>query len=330
MSSAMNTPGEEHAPPAIHARISVVIPSYNRRTLLLRAIDSVLRQDCPLFELLVVDDGSTDGTADAVRAIMDKRIRLIRENVQRGANAARNRGLLEAKAPIVCFLDSDDEYEPHKLSTVLALFEEQPDLGTLVDSYSIVNPRKRAGQPEDLINPIIRSSDAFLAALFDSTVKSRRVRKSTSGMSVRRDVAIRAGLFDEKLLRRQDMEFLIRLARTARCATTDSKLWIKHEQPESISFTGDGFIATTLFIGRSHPEYAARRTNQAADVAIYLWECIKRRRFKQLRSDVRLLAREIGAGSTLTLVGRGVCAWQIEPRLEAILKSLRRDRRPEL
>lgn len=310
-------------PPAI----TVVIPSHNRRELLLRAVRSVLAQVWTDFELIVVDDASDDGSAEAVAAIGDDRIRVLRQDVPRGANPARNRGLLEAAAPIVAFLDSDDEFDPSKLSTVLSIFGEQPDLGTLVDSYAIINPAKRGGLQEDLINRVIRTSDAFIPALFDSTVKARRLRKATSGMTVRREVAIQAGLFDESVQRRQDMEFLVRLAKTARCATTDRRLWTKHEQPQSISFTGDGFIATTLLMGRSHPEYTAKRAYQAADVVMYLWETIKRRRFRQVGRDLRLLARELGVGRTALLGGRGLWAWQVDARLETLLNARRREGR---
>ena len=306
----------ESGPP----RIAVVIPVHNRTLVIQRAIDSVLRQDLTDFELVVVDDGSTDGSADLVAAIPDQRVRLIRQGARHGANAARNRGVRETSAPIIAFLDSDDEFLPHKLSAVIAAFECQPDLGTLVDSYAIVNPRKYGGRPEDLINPVLETSDAFLAALFNSTVKSRRVRKATSGISVRREVALGAGLFDESVERRQDMEFLVRLAKIARCATTDQRLWIKYEQPESISFTGDGFVAATLAMGTAHPEYARNRAYLPADVVIYLWETIKRRRYARVAGDLRQLAHSLGAASTLSLVGRGAWAWLIDPRLAKLVR----------
>lgn len=312
-------------------RIAVVIPVHNRRLVVQRAIESVLRQDLTDFELVVVDDGSTDGSADVVAGISDKRIRLIREGGRRGPNAARNRGFRETSAPIVAFLDSDDEYLPHKLSTVIAAFDRQPDLGTLVDSYAIVNPRKYGGRPEDLINPVIETSEAFLAALFNSTVKSQRIRKATSGISVRREVALRAGQFDESVERRQDMEFLVRIAKVARCATIDRRLWTKYEQPDSISFTGDGFIAATLIMGNAHPEYARKRAYLPADIVIYLWETIKRRRYGRVAKDLKQLAREFGVISTLSLVGRGAWAWQIDPRLAALFRwSSERSDRPSL
>ncbi|HVF37605.1 MAG TPA: glycosyltransferase family 2 protein, partial [Sphingomicrobium sp.] len=99
-------------PPAI----SVVMPVYNRADSVGRAVASVLAQDFPDFELIVVDDGSTDGTAEAVSAEIDPRLRLIRLPGNAGGNAARNRGIEAARAPLIAFLDSDDAYLPHKLA----------------------------------------------------------------------------------------------------------------------------------------------------------------------------------------------------------------------
>ena len=183
--------GTARRPPAV----AVVIPVRNRRSVVVRAIESVLKQEFIDFELVVVDDGSSDDTADVVDAILDPRLRLIRQDSASGANAARNRGVAETTAPIVAFLDSDDEYCPDKLAVVVEIFARQPDLGALLDSYAIINPARRDGRAEDLINPPIDTSEAFLRALFDSNVKARRLRKATSGLSVRREVALKAGPF---------------------------------------------------------------------------------------------------------------------------------------
>jgi hypothetical protein len=124
------------------------------------------------------------------------------------------------------------------------------------------------------------------------------------------------------------MEFLVRLAKTARCATTEKRLWIKHEQAQSISFTGNGFIAATLLMGRSHPEYIGKRAYLAADAVIYLWETIKRRRFRQLGCDLSRLARELGVVQTAKLLGQGLWAWQVDARLKSpVKKPWRSDRR---
>ena len=120
--------------------VSVVIPVYNRAAVVRRAIDSVLAQSLTDFELIVVDDGSSDGSPGIVAGIDDPRVRLIRLPVNGGGNAARNRGIREATAPIVAFLDSDDYFLPHKLASIVALFEERSDLGLAVDSFRKVYP----------------------------------------------------------------------------------------------------------------------------------------------------------------------------------------------
>ena len=100
-------------------RCSVVIPSYNRLNVLPRAIGSVLAQDEPDFELIIVDDGSTDGTQAWLAALTDPRIQVIASERNRGVSAARNLGLAAARAPVVAFLDSDDTYRPQRLRRAL-------------------------------------------------------------------------------------------------------------------------------------------------------------------------------------------------------------------
>ena len=95
---------------------SVIVPTYNRSSLLKIGIESVLAQDFPDFELLVIDDGSTDDTKEVVAQFTDKRLRYIyQENQER--SVARNNGIHLAKAKYICFLDDDDYYLPNYLST---------------------------------------------------------------------------------------------------------------------------------------------------------------------------------------------------------------------
>ena len=106
--------------------ISVVVPTYNRARLLPRALESALPQLRPGDEVIVVDDGSTDGT-EAVLAPYRGRIRYVR-TANRGAGAARNRGVQEAQCPLVAFLDSDDEWMPDKLALQRAFMARRPDV----------------------------------------------------------------------------------------------------------------------------------------------------------------------------------------------------------
>ena len=93
---------------------SVIIPAYNRRAMLARAVESVLSQTFRDYELIVVDDGSTDGTADEMEKYRG-RVRYIRQD-NRGVSAARNAGIAASVSPHLEFLDSDDEWFPGKLA----------------------------------------------------------------------------------------------------------------------------------------------------------------------------------------------------------------------
>ena len=114
--------------------VSVVIPLYNKARHIRRAADSVLAQTHEEFELIVVDDGSTDGGGEVAREITDPRIRLItQENA--GEGAARNRGIKEAGYDLVAFLDADDEWLPCFLEAVMRLHTRHPDAGIYATAY---------------------------------------------------------------------------------------------------------------------------------------------------------------------------------------------------
>ena len=104
--------------------VSVVIPTYNRKHLLGRAIESVLSQTFRDFELLVVDDASTDGTGDLIGSYDDERIRYFRHETNRGTSAARNTGLANSNGDYISFLDSDDEWHRSKLEMQVSWLEE--------------------------------------------------------------------------------------------------------------------------------------------------------------------------------------------------------------
>ena len=107
--------------------ISVIIPAYNCENSIERAIGSVLNQTCQDFELIIVDDGSKDGTRDKIRNVHDSRIHLILHKKNRGAAAARNTGMRYAQGKYVAWLDSDDEWLPEKLSFQMRILGKARD-----------------------------------------------------------------------------------------------------------------------------------------------------------------------------------------------------------
>jgi len=113
--------------------ITVVIPLYNKRLYVKRALDSVCKQTFEDLEVIVVDDGSTDGGPEIVKAYSDPRIRLIRQD-NAGPGAARNRGIREGTAPYVTFLDADDEWLPFFLESSYVALRQNPDCDLCVSS----------------------------------------------------------------------------------------------------------------------------------------------------------------------------------------------------
>lgn len=115
--------------------ISVIIPLYNKETGIATALRSILAQTYQDFEIIVVDDGSTDGGVAVVETFNDQRIRLIRQQ-NAGVSAARNHGFAEAKGKYVSFLDADDEWMPGFLEEIQALQEAYPDCRAQATNYS--------------------------------------------------------------------------------------------------------------------------------------------------------------------------------------------------
>jgi glycosyltransferase involved in cell wall biosynthesis len=116
--------------------VSVILPTYNRAQLVCEAIESVLSQTYPYFEIIVVDDGSTDYTSEVLEKYKDKIIYIYQEN--KGPGDARNRGITEAKGNYIAFLDSDDIWFDHKLELQVAIMEKIPDIGFLSSDFCIL------------------------------------------------------------------------------------------------------------------------------------------------------------------------------------------------
>lgn len=114
--------------------ISVVIPLYNKKELIANTVQSVLKQTFTDFEIVIVDDGSTDGSMNEVMAIHDPRIRLIRQE-NSGVAAARNRGISESRGEFVAFIDADDRWSPDYLSTQMSLIQTYPDCHVFATDY---------------------------------------------------------------------------------------------------------------------------------------------------------------------------------------------------
>lgn len=181
--------------------VSVIIPTYNRAGKVRRAISSVLYQTFTNYEVIVVDDGSEDGTADCLKPVAD-RIRYIRHPDNLGVSAARNRGIKASEYPFVAFLDSDDYWYPGKLSTQMAFFKAKPEaVACQTEEIWIrngirVNPGRRHLKP---------SGDIFVPSLKLCLV-------SPSAVMVKRSLLDEVGLFDEDLPACEDYDLWLRIS----------------------------------------------------------------------------------------------------------------------
>ena len=123
-------------------KVSVIIPLYNKAPYIARALNSVLAQERLPEEIIVIDDGSTDGGGEVVKQFKDPSIRLVWQENQ-GVSAARNRGISLAKGELIAFLDADDVWKPGFLKVIKEMRELYPQAGIYATAYDIINPTGR-------------------------------------------------------------------------------------------------------------------------------------------------------------------------------------------
>lgn len=183
-------------------RVSVVIPAYNYGRYIAEAIDSALAQTLPPLEVIVVDDGSTDGTAEVLARYGD-RIRVVRQKNQ-GVAAARNRGISVARGATIAFLDADDIWKPRKLELQMARFDADPSLGLVscgLESFDASGRtlETRVQQSEgQLASALLRFEPDIIAAASTIVVPKR--------------IAEEIGGFDVRLPPSEDWDFCYRIA----------------------------------------------------------------------------------------------------------------------
>lgn len=167
--------------------ISVVIPLYNKRDEVGATLRSVLAQTLPPVEVIVVDDGSTDGGAEVVRTVGGPSVRLISQS-NAGVSAARNRGAAQAQGAYVAFLDADDHWEPGFLSEIAAMIREFPGCGIYSTAFWVVGREGRfpASCPDrrGVVGNFFRDSAHCYISIPSASVVPRRVFEQTGGFPV--------------------------------------------------------------------------------------------------------------------------------------------------
>jgi glycosyltransferase involved in cell wall biosynthesis len=211
-------------------RVSVVIPTYNRKALLLEAIASAAQQTFRDLEILVCDDGSTDGSREAAQPLLaaDTRIRWIQGEHSGLPGTSRNRGIRAARGEWIAFLDSDDLWVPDKVETQLHALQAAPAAGFI---YGYAAALQADGSKQRMTPfQVQRQGQMFDTLLLYSLIQ-------TSTVMVRRDLLERAGPFDEsmRLTIGEDYELFLRLAAQTEFLFVASDIVVYRTQPDSIS-----------------------------------------------------------------------------------------------
>jgi glycosyltransferase involved in cell wall biosynthesis len=184
--------------------VSVIIPTYNRRDLVVRALDSALAQTCPVDEIIVIDDGSSDDTRSVLASRYGERIRY-EWQPNAGVSAARNRGMSLAKGRFLALLDSDDEWFPEKTRLQLDWMREHPTYGMVLCDVERVDDDQR-------LLDVFRRRDVIKEDgwVFRWVIQNPSLVPASA--LLRREVFEGIGGFDESLRTAEDLDFHLRIA----------------------------------------------------------------------------------------------------------------------
>ncbi|NLF42696.1 MAG: glycosyltransferase family 2 protein [Bacteroidales bacterium] len=212
-------------------KISVIIPTYNRALYLTKAVDSVLEQTYRNYEIIVVDDGSTDNTKEVLLPYRDK-IRYIYQD-NKGVSTARNTGILKANGELIAFLDSDDEWFPDKLKIQVSDFELFPD-AVLSCTNAIIETadKEKVDFFRDCHFLHLEQSQSFYKPSFKSFV-------ITPTALVMRSALFKVGMFDERLSIYEDLDLFFRMFTLGHIIINPIRLVkvYRREEPHNLNLT---------------------------------------------------------------------------------------------
>lgn len=265
----------------MHDYVSVIIPAYNRAWILKEAIESVLKQDYNKFELIVVDDGSTDHTDEILNSYTLKScgmITVIRQE-HRGVSAARNAGVAASNGGLIAFLDSDDLWFPGKLTAQVDFFHQNP-LAMICQTEEIWVRNGRRVNPG-------KKHKKYSGMIFEKSLLLCIV--SPSAVMMRRSLFESIGGFDETLPACEDYDLWLRISCNLPIYLIEQPLIIKrggHEDQLSSQWGLDKYrimaLKKVLKTGRlTDMQYKAACNVLEQKAAIYAAGCIKRSRFDE-------------------------------------------------
>lgn len=226
--------------------VSIIIPTYNREKYIERAVQSILGQTYDRYEIIIVDDGSTDNTREIIRVLEDKddRIRYIKLEENRGPAYARNIGMKEAKSEFIAFLDSDDEWLPDKLKLQMDKMLEFSEETALVFCRMSGIRRGRKDRyvcPDESIDKESLEGNIFSRLLWANLI-------GTPSALVRKKCLEQVGGFKESLTCLEDWEWILRIAKNWKIGFVDEILVEVHKLPGSVSTNMAGYLIARCYL----------------------------------------------------------------------------------
>ena len=206
-------------------KVSVVIPAYNAMVCLPKTVDSVLKQTFTDFEVLIINDGSSDHILEWAASLLDPRVKVISQENQ-GVSGARNTGIIYAQGEYIAFLDADDLWEPTKLEKQVHCLDNKPTVG-LVYTWTVLVDWKD--------NPTGRILASHAEGnLWQQLMETNELCNSSSSM-VRRCCFDTVGVFDQSLKSAEDLDMWLRLANRYSFAVVKEPLTLYRQHSNSLS-----------------------------------------------------------------------------------------------
>lgn len=183
-------------------KFSVIIPAYNAEKFIAESLNSVLKQSISAYEIIVIDDGSTDNTSNIIKEISSPLIKYLYQQ-NGGPSKARNRGILQSTGDYIAFLDADDLWYPDHLSDASSFFDNNPSVLWFTSAFNILDKKKNL--KASLINSKADIIDFFISMLRGTFIH-------TSAVIINRNVFTNVGLFNENWKFGEDLNLWVRIA----------------------------------------------------------------------------------------------------------------------
>lgn len=253
--------------------VSIIVPTYNRAGLIGRALRSILRQTYTDYEIIVVDDGSADGTKTAVMEIEDSRIRYVSLHENQGVSHARNVGIQEARYEYIAFLDSDDEWLPDKLDLQMRMMRDRNSHFGLV--YCRMGGVVRDGSERYECPPLQMEKKTLEGELFDALLTRNVIGMPT--VLVRKECLTAVGGFKETMHCLEDWEWILRIAARYRIGFVEERLVEVHKSAGSVSMNAGWHLVARCYM-----------------VSLYRQEIRRLGAYERMKEEILALAKKAG------------------------------------